>query len=113
MTQRDPNRINQHEPGAKLDHGKTKAGLLESFAHALLAVAEVGTYGAEKYSLDGWKHVENWERRYLDAAWRHRLARASDEEVDAESGLLHSAHEAWNVLALLELQLKNNKTEKK
>ena len=112
MTQIDTSAINQHEPGVKLDHGKTKAGLLEGFARALLAVAEVGTYGAEKYSVDGWKHVKDGERRYSDAAWRHRLARASGEEVDNESGLPHSAHEAWNVLACLELQLKNNKTKK-
>lgn len=42
--------------------------------------------------------------RYRDAGDRHRLA-GELEHTDPESGLLHLAHEAWNVLALLEITL--------
>lgn len=55
MTESDPSGKNQHEPGAKLDAGKIKAGVLGQFARALLAVAEVGTHGQEKYTRGGWQ----------------------------------------------------------
>ena len=39
------------------------------------------------------------------AAGRHRLKRVR-ETHDPDSGILHLAHEAWNVLAELELALR-------
>jgi len=107
-SERDPNGIGQHDPGAKLDHGKIQADLLEDFSLALAAVAEVCTYGAKKYSRGGWQHVPDGINRYNAAAWRHRLNRRH-EEVDKESGLMHDAHEAWNVLARLELILREKR----
>lgn len=101
----DPNGVGQHDPGAKLDSGKIEAGLLEQFSLSLLAVAEVLTYGKNKYSEGGWQYVEDGEKRYKNAGWRHRLEGFS-EERDRESGLLHKAHEAWNVLAELEFKLR-------
>lgn len=102
----DPYGIGQHEPGAKLDSGKVRPGLLlNGFPRALLAVAEVATYGANKYCEDGWRSVPDGIKRYTDAKDRHRLFGAI-EERDPESGLLHAAHEAWNALAVLELKLR-------
>lgn len=50
-TERDPNGIDPHKPGAKLDAGKERVGLmLSGFARALLRVAAVTTYGANKYT---------------------------------------------------------------
>lgn len=38
--------IPQHEPGAKLDQGKPRIGLvLNDFAHALVEISKVGTMG--------------------------------------------------------------------
>lgn len=105
MKEEDPNGLYQHDPGAKLDAGKIQASLLEDFSLALLEVAKVLTFGAEKYTAGGWQHVQNGIKRYNDAAWRHRLA-ARYEEFNPESGLSHDAHEAWNVLAKLELKLR-------
>ena len=105
MKEEDPNGLYQHDPGAKLDAGKIQASLLEDFSLALLEVAKVLTHGAEKYTAGGWQHVQNGVKRYNDAAWRHRLA-ARHEELDSDSGLSHDAHEAWNVLAKLELKLR-------
>lgn len=105
--ERDPSGADPHAPGAKLDSGKTRVALMESgFPRALMAVAEVTTFGAAKYTANGWIAVPNAFLRYSDAAGRHRLKRMTGEERDKESGLLHLAHEAWNALAVLELSLR-------
>lgn len=97
-----------HEPGAKLDAGKPRLGLvLGDFARALVEIGKVGTYGAEKYSPNGWLDVPDGPERYLDALYRHLLADASGELHDPESGLPHLAHCAWNCLAVLELHLRD------
>ncbi|WEE76635.1 DUF5664 domain-containing protein [Comamonas testosteroni] len=103
--QSDPNGRDQHQPGAKLDAGKPRPDLvLNGFPRALLAVADVAAYGARKYTEDGWRCVPDGQRRYTAAKDRHRLMGAF-EALDAESGLMHLAHEAWNALAALELKL--------
>ena len=110
MTEIDPNGIEQHELGAKLDAGKPlSAEILGQFALALTEVAKIGTFGANKYTIGGWKHVKDGVIRYDNAAMRHFLKRHSGEEIDPDSGLLHMSHEAWNALARLELYLQNDK----
>lgn len=106
MTERDPNGIDQHQPGAKLDAGKPRPHLvLGGFSLALLEVAKVGTYGANKYTDNGWMSVDNGVARYSEAMLRHYLAEQR-ESHDRDTGLLHAAHEAWNALARLELMLR-------
>jgi hypothetical protein len=102
----DPNGIAQHEPGAKLDHGKPDLSLLIGFGRALSKVGEVSTYGAAKYTRNGWESVPEGFERYTAAGLRHILAEGS-EATDPESGLLHAAHHAWNALARLELLLRS------
>lgn len=103
----DPNGIDQHAPGAKLDNGKPRHGLvLGAFSNALTEVAKVGTFGANKYSDNGWLSVPNGLARYTDAMLRHHFAEAGGEELDEDSGLHHAAHRAWNALAVLELALR-------
>ena len=104
----DPNGIGKHAPGAKLDAGKVRVGLvLFGFARALEQVARVGTYGSEKYSDNGWMQVPDGVRRYTDALLRHLLAEAMGERIDPETGLPHAAHCAWNALARLDLMLRD------
>lgn len=103
----DPNGKSSHEKGAKLDDGKTKAAVLKDFSLALKAVAEVGTFGANKYSRGGWQSVPNGIERYEDALWRHLLSERH-EPIDKDSGMLHLSHLCWNVLACLELILRKN-----
>ena len=98
----DPNNLDPHEPGAKLDSGKPLTGVLHDFALALQSVALVGSYGAAKYSRGGWQQVPDASTRYFDAMWRHLLA-SRHEEIDPESGLSHFAAVCWNVLAIEEL----------
>ena len=104
-TEADPHGLDAHAPGAKLDAGKPRAGLLLDFGLALTAVSEVATHGAEKYTEGGWLRVPDGEARYRDAGMRHKLARATQDR-DPDSGLTHLAHEAWNILAELELRLR-------
>lgn len=102
--------IDQHAPGAKLDQDKVRMELvLSGFPLALKAVGEVATYGAKKYTKDGWKSVPEGFERYTGALLRHLLTEASDGELDDESGLPHAAHACWNSLARLELLLRSKR----
>lgn len=105
----DPTGRGAHEPGAKLDAGKPRIGLvLGGFAQALREVSMVGTHGAEKYTDNGWVDVPNGISRYTDAMLRHYLAEAAGEQFDDGSDLLHAAHVAWNALARLELMMRQD-----
>ncbi len=98
----------EERAGIKYDDGKNKLGLIfEGFSHALIEVGKVGTYGAVKYTEDGWVTVPDGRRRYTDAMYRHLMEEAGGDVVDSESGLLHAAHSAWNALARLELMLRS------
>lgn len=77
-------------PSPKHDQGKARYDLLPP--HALDEMALVLTFGANKYSAEGWRTVENARRRYLAAAGRHWQALLRGETHDAESGLHHAAH---------------------
>lgn len=104
LVESDPHGTPQHAPGAKLDAGKLRAGLvLGGFARALREVSAVGTYGANKYTPNGWMHVPNGVERYTDAMHRHLLSEASGEARDPDTEILHAAHAAWNALARLDL----------
>lgn len=97
----------EREAGAKLDAGKNRVGLvLFGFALALQEVSKVGTYGANKYTDNGWMEVPDGERRYTDAMLRHLMREASGEVCDPDTGLRHAAHAAWNALARLDLALR-------
>lgn len=105
--EQDPTGRDAHDPGAKLDAGKPRCGLvLGAFARALTEVSKVGTYGAAKYSDAGWLQVPDGKERYEDAMLRHYLAKRKGEVYDGDSGLRHDSHLAWNALAILELTLK-------
>jgi len=106
----DPTGRNPHEPGAKLDVGKSPVfrGLVDYFPRAIEAVAEVSAFGASKYAWKGWETVPDGIARYSDAMVRHLTKEAKGEVLDADSGLSHAAHCAWNALARLELKLREN-----
>lgn len=108
MEEHDPYGLSAHTPGAKLDAGKPRLGMvLLNFARALREVGKVGTYGAEKYTDSGWLRVQDGEARYTDAMFRHYLDEGTGERYDPASGLLHAACGAWNALARLELMLRD------
>ena len=88
--------------GSKHDSGKPLMGAVPP--NALLAVARVLTFGAEKYGRDNWRQVENAGARYLDAALRHINAYQRGEAADPESGESHLAHAVCSLMFMLELQ---------
>lgn len=102
----------------KADAGKAKPDLLFlGFPRALRLVQATLEYGAEKYEEHSWRHVPNAIARYFRAGERHHQERMFIgqgqiypvlEGNDAESGLPHIAHEIFNLLALIELELDEN-----
>jgi len=103
----DPHGTDPHAPGAKLDNGKAIAAVLLDFSRALEKVAEVGTYGAKKYTRLGWSSVPDGQLRYRDAMVRH-LLKSGHEELDQEMGVDHLAAVIWNACAVLELKLRES-----
>lgn len=94
----------------KADTGKSMMSLLMvQFGDLNKQVADVLTYGAEKYSKpplhDSWKEVPEGERRYTDALYRHLHAYLVEgEELDPESGKHHFAHAMCNMHFLYEMR---------
>lgn len=98
--------------GKKLDAEKIKPELIiHGFAKSLIEVTKVATFGAQKYAPDNWVQVEDGQKRYTNAMYRHLLAEAAGETRDPESELLHAAHAAWNALARLEFILNELKED--
>lgn len=107
-SERDPHGLDQHQTGAKVDAGKIRMHLVTGgMARAITEVAKIATFGAAKYTDNGWINVPDGFRRYEDAQQRHAAKRHMGEELDTDSGLLHLAHEAWNALAKLDLYIRD------
>lgn len=97
--------------GMKYDGGKQLANILfQDFPRALEAIVAIATFGAKKYKRNSWLTVPDALERYSDAMVRHQLAMGRGETYDPESRLLHYAHFAWNVLATLELLLRQGQS---
>lgn len=99
------------QPGLKYDGGKLRWGLvMRGMQKALRGVVAVATFGARKYADDSWQGVEDAQKRYTDALYRHldNIAERGHQTVDIDmvdgvdkgSGLLEWYHVAWNALAL-------------
>lgn len=109
MTQEfDPTGRLPSSPGAKLDAGKDPVlrGVIQYFPRALVEVAAVSAYGANKYTWNGWESVPDGVVRYGDAMARHMVGEVIHGEYDPETKLRHAAQVAWNALARLELILR-------
>ena len=93
--------------GTKQDQEKIRMDLLPM--DALYEVAKVLTFGSKKYGDKNWEQgIALWRLR--GAKMRHDTAYELGESLDPESGLIHKAHEACNVLMELALILRG-KTE--
>jgi hypothetical protein len=90
------------EAGVKLDNGKLLMSLIP--VEALTGLAEVLTFGAQKYTPNGWQTVPNGEQRYMDALLRHYCSYRSGEINDPESGLSHLKHMLTNIAFLVWLE---------
>ncbi len=83
----------------KYDSGKLKYNLIPPLA--LKRIAEVLTFGAEKYEANSWQNLPDFKNRYTAAAMRHFEAWRAGELFDPESGLPHLAHSIVNLIFLL------------
>lgn len=85
--------------GRKADENKLRYSLIPPVT--LKGMAEILTFGAEKYAPNNWQLVPNAETRYLDALYRHLEAWRSGEIIDTESGFNHLKHVLCNASFLL------------
>lgn len=97
-----------------MDLGKVcvTQGCLHYFPNALVAVAELSTIGARKYSWRGWAEVKDGINRYGNAMGRHELKIEADySKRDPDTGVLEATAVVWNALARLELILREKEKE--
>jgi hypothetical protein len=99
--------MNNMNEAVKFDTGKPRISLIPP--KIIYQLAEVFTYGAEKYGAHNWKKGLDPIRLY-DAAMRHLLAWMDGENTD-ESGCPHLAHALWNVAIMLEMEDRTNEPE--
>ena len=92
----------------KFDQGKLQYSLVPPIATKSLA--EVLTFGAQKYAPNSWQGVEDGERRYTDALYRHLEAYRSGEKLDSDSNLSHLAHAITNIAFLLHFEQQKETT---
>jgi hypothetical protein len=89
----------------KLDVDKDRWDLLQW--NAVHDVVRVATFGSKKYGDNNWKQGGGLDKlRLFAACMRHVYAWLGGQPDDPESGLPHLAHAAWNLLAILELDVK-------
>lgn len=89
------------QEGRKHDKGKPRYSLIP--VSPLRDVAEVFTFGAEKYGVKNYLYIDD-ENRIVDALMRHTEALRSGEYLDPESGKPHTAHIATNAMILQEMR---------
>jgi len=95
-------KLDLHVAGAKDDNGKPRWDLLPW--KAIAGLVSVLTFGAKKYSPNGWRTVPNAKSRYTAALLRHLYCIQNGELLDKESGLRHIDHLLCNAAFLAELE---------
>ena len=91
--------------GIKYDSAKPKMNLLPP--KAIVEVAKVLTFGAEKYDAENWRKLDDLQNRYTAGALRHIFAHMDGEKLDPETGLSHMAHALCCLLFKLEIELED------
>lgn len=92
----------------KYDAGKTRYDLIP--VEPLQRLAEVFTYGADKYSDRNWEKGLTYSRVYA-ATQRHLNAFWGGEYNDKESGLSHLSHAMCGIMFLQEYEIKGTGTD--
>lgn len=93
------------EQASRDNAGKPEMSYLLDLHKSLTEVVRVMEYGAGKYAPRNWLKGGKPDAEYLSAALRHIFRHSAESDTDPESGCLHLAHAAWNLLALLELNV--------
>lgn len=105
----DETRITDPATGGAKGSKQAQLGWIDPLA--LLELARVAGYGADKYS-DGFNYLRGfkWSLSY-NALQRHILAFWSGEDMDPQMQLSHAAAAAWHCLCLLSFQLRGIGTD--
>lgn len=90
--------------GAKL----TQVGSMDPVA--LIEVARVSGYGANKYAAYNFMRGTDWSLMF-NAMQRHALRFWAGEDIDPESGLHHMAHVMWMAHALIGMSMRGTGTD--
>jgi len=91
------------DAGYRDDTDKPRVDLIPG--DAMIEIAKVYTFGAKKYSDRNWEKGMHWSRM-IGSLLRHTFKFMMGENIDEESGLLHSSMIAWNAIGLLTYQLR-------
>jgi hypothetical protein len=85
--------MNTNNEGKKYDKDKLKVELLyKDLVKELESVAQVLTFGSNKYGARNWMNLDSAKERYFAAAIRHINSWVKGELKDSESGLPHLSH---------------------
>lgn len=92
---------NKFDVGVKFDSGKPDWSLLPM--DCVEQIVKILTFGKDKYGKDNWKllNSETDIDRIYSAMMRHIVAHRTNEVNDEESGMLHLAHAAANIIFLM------------
>ena len=94
------------------DSGKVRLELLPP--DALVEIAKVFTYGANKYTTAEHDGARNWElpgldeERHFGSLLRHLIADWQGERIDSESGQSHMAMLATRAMMIIHKRLEKN-----
>ena len=91
----------------RFNEGKPKLAYMLEFPSAIEAVSRIMEFGATKYEDGNWKIGGKPDREYLDSMMRHLRAWLEGEVYDQDSGCSHLGHAIWNLLALQQLNHKD------
>lgn len=94
--------------GRKNDGGKPLVSLVST--PAIMGLAQVLTFGAQKYSADNWRGGFAW-RRLINSALRHTLEFSDGVDIDKESGLPTIDHLGCCWMFLSEAQKRHQGTD--
>lgn len=90
------------EKGTRYNAGKPSLALLPP--KPLTEIAKVLDFGKTKYTAHNWRKGFDYLAT-LSSAQRHLAEWQEGENTDKESGLMHLAHAACNILFLIEFEL--------
>jgi hypothetical protein len=87
---------------ARFSQGKIRHDLIPPWV--IDQLAQVYTYGAQKYDDDNWRKGLRWRKDVIGPLLRHLWKWIRGERLDDESNCHHLAMVLWNTCALMEYE---------
>lgn len=99
--------MSENNVAKKFDQGKAPIDLIST--PALIELAKVLDFGAQRYGRFNWAKGLNYSR-IIAAVFRHLWAWNNRQDKDQESGLSHLAHAMAGLMFLLDYEHRNLKS---